>query len=1235
MRMKKTLAGILASALTLTSLTVVSLADNESANEKVLASSPTDISLWGENAYEVGADKLIQVEDLDTYANIAVTFSVDALPPNADNPWQQNQIVKVYGKAYGEGYEWSEKEDENKAANGEGIIKGVDGVEVGETYTVKFSVADVLDDLQKKLHDGDEVKSTISAIAVSNVYQVDGSKVTVSKVALVKASEEELNSLITIPFEDKAYELTVSSPTWASGEKVAQAENVVTIDGITYGTTTFNDIKGKTLKLTGIVFKNCDIDITAYDISVCLFIQSADYAVWQQSSSVDMGKSILEWDLSTITDVADTVVIGKIGYQITIGVGNIPSGFENDDKINVNQTIIDVTGITLDKTTLSLKPKGTATLTPTVTPSNATDPTVTWESSDEAVATVDDGVVTAVAKGTATITAKAGDKTAECEVTVSNPATKITADPISVLEKESATIAVTVVPEDADELTYSYASKDTSIATVDTAGKVTGIKAGTTVVTVSAKVDDETTLTADCAVTVTDTKVPATKVELDKATLELEVDGTATLKATVTPANSTDNVTWSSSDETVATVDAAGKVTAVKVGKAVITATAGDQSAECEVTVSAKTVAITSVTLDKTTASVEEGANVQLTATVKPDSTTEDKTVTWTSSDETVATVDNTGKVTGVKAGEATIKAAAGTKFAECKVTVTAKKTDEPTPDTPDKPTLPDGYEQASEKKGKGTIAASEDDPTVANPYLATLSQDEYKFTEDNYILVTVAPAETPARAVVDTSKWRVQLKAFDAAWGGWQGPQSDEGVLSVGVSVKDILSANKFDGVDLLSGINIEVSGAPVGTNISYNVVTGVKETEAPSDHETDTSKWIIGVLGFDSSWNGWNGDITRGEAGELSYEVTVKELMEVNNIAEIDSFGGFSAQVWDVQEGDKIKYEITVTHDGETEPFINKTGTHEVVMGKNDKGEDELQKTLGQFTSSLAFSYGDYEFEENDTIKVNVSDANKSDKPENPTNGTVLWEGETVMGNWAAYVTVTADKLAEAKAGDKIIVTVKDVEDEAQISFKAATGDWEPIPGFKAIDSQYGCDTLPSDKTEYTYTLTEEDIAVLDGVDLIIGGKNATLTKAVLSVQSTGSDQPGTDEPGNDEPTPSAPVTLPSGSFTAPSTSGSSTSSNDTTAAPDNGTSAPAPAVADTAAPADDTTDNGDDSSSAPAQFPGNGDVNTGNANQEPTGNTNTGNTDDKNVATGLVFAFIPAAAAAIGVVISKKRK
>ncbi|MDE6378973.1 MAG: Ig domain-containing protein, partial [Muribaculaceae bacterium] len=168
--------------------------------------------------------------------------------------------------------------------------------------------------------------------------------------------------------------------------------------------------------------------------------------------------------------------------------------------------------------------------------------------------------------------------------------------------------------------------------------------------------------------------VPVESITLSDATWSAQVGESVTLTATVLPEDAADkSLTWTSSDETIATVDADGKVTAVSVGEATITATAADESgvkAECTVTVIPTPVA--SITLSSSSWSGKVGQTTNLTATVAPDNAT-DKSLTWSSNDESIATVDSDGKVTAVKVGEATITATSADESgvkAECAVTV-------------------------------------------------------------------------------------------------------------------------------------------------------------------------------------------------------------------------------------------------------------------------------------------------------------------------------------------------------------------------------------------------------------------------------------------------------------------------------------------------------------------------------------------------------------------------------------
>lgn len=223
---------------------------------------------------------------------------------------------------------------------------------------------------------------------------------------------------------------------------------------------------------------------------------------------------------------------------------------------------------------------------------------------------------------------------------------------------ETITLTAYVYPETASDKSVSWYSSNSRVATV-TNGKVTAISEGTATITAYAGA-----VKAECIITVTPST--ATSIALSQTSVELTIGESTTITATVSPANASDKtITWSSSDTEVATVSD-GTITAVATGTATITAQCGSVTAECVVTVSP--VEATSIELSNTTVDLHIGETFGLTATVYPDDTT-DKTIIWTSSNTSVATVSD-GTITAVSVGTATITAVCGDVSAECVVTV-------------------------------------------------------------------------------------------------------------------------------------------------------------------------------------------------------------------------------------------------------------------------------------------------------------------------------------------------------------------------------------------------------------------------------------------------------------------------------------------------------------------------------------------------------------------------------------
>ena len=319
-----------------------------------------------------------------------------------------------------------------------------------------------------------------------------------------------------------------------------------------------------------------------------------------------------------------------------------------------------VQAVYLNATSMELTEGESTTLVATISPNDAENKTVIWSSSNLSIASVSNGKVTALKAGKATITVKTDDggKTATCEVTVNAkvyPVTSVSLDKTSatLTEGDELTLTATVNPDNATNKNVTWTSSNGAVASVSN-GKVIALKAGKATITVKTEDGGKT---ATCEVTVNAKVYPVTGVTLDKTSATLTEGDELTLTATVNPDNATNkNVTWSSSNSAVASVSN-GKVTAMKAGKATITVKTDDggNTATCEVTVNAKVYPIEEIVLDKTYAEIKVGNEITLTATIYPSNATS-KTLKWTSSNTSVATVSN-GKVTALKAGQVVIKA--------------------------------------------------------------------------------------------------------------------------------------------------------------------------------------------------------------------------------------------------------------------------------------------------------------------------------------------------------------------------------------------------------------------------------------------------------------------------------------------------------------------------------------------------------------------------------------------------
>lgn len=230
---------------------------------------------------------------------------------------------------------------------------------------------------------------------------------------------------------------------------------------------------------------------------------------------------------------------------------------------------------------------------------------------------------------------------------------------LEVEKNETAIIIANVEPNDATDKTVVWFSSNTAVATVDQDGNVKGISIGDAIV--SASCGDQS---ASCTVRVVEA---VSSIRLSPTSMELSSDEEKTIIVSIEPKEAAARkVQWSSSDQTVVTVDENGRAKGVNSGNAIITASVGGKSATCSVDV---IVPVASLTLSPSSLELAIGDTQTIIATVLPDNAT-DKTVTWYSTNTKIVIVDNDGAVTGLRAGEATIYASVGVIMATCSIIV-------------------------------------------------------------------------------------------------------------------------------------------------------------------------------------------------------------------------------------------------------------------------------------------------------------------------------------------------------------------------------------------------------------------------------------------------------------------------------------------------------------------------------------------------------------------------------------
>ena len=434
----------------------------------------------------------------------------------------------------------------------------------------------------------------------------------------------------------------------------------------------------------------CVNSVSVYPKSISLKVGTWSYAAYAEVCPSNADCKEVQWhsDNSSVASVNSSS-----GYIYANGVGTTRiyadavdgSGCFDYMTVTVSDAIF-VTSVTLSQSTLSVNSGQSATLTATVNPASATNKNLSWTSSNNAVATVCGGVVTGVSGGMARITATATDgsgKSAYCTVYVTTTSILVSSvnidpDKKSMYMGSSQYLYAIVCPENATNKNVTWSSTNPSVATVNpTSGLVSAQNPGTTVIRATAQ--DNSGAVGICELTVKPVLVQS--ISVNPSTLSLPKGTSGVLSATVYPPNATNkSVKWYSCDEDIATIDEdTGEVTAVgDAGETVrLWALSQDDTyirGFCELSVLAP-IAVESITLshEKITLKATDSP-FPLIATISPGNAY-DKSITWHSSDASVAIVNSTGVVTPKKDGTAIITAtnASSNRSASCTVKVDSR----------------------------------------------------------------------------------------------------------------------------------------------------------------------------------------------------------------------------------------------------------------------------------------------------------------------------------------------------------------------------------------------------------------------------------------------------------------------------------------------------------------------------------------------------------------------------------
>lgn len=514
------------------------------------------------------------------------------------------------------------------------------------------------------------VKSATCLITVSDA--ISGIKITPDNLE-ISVAKSELVTAVVSPDNVTNTDLKWSS----SDESIATVEQVdkslkATITGVAAGTTVITAIN-KANVVVGYCKVTVTADITGIKLSEnekTVNLGDKTFRLVAELTPSGASNNEIVWE-STDTKVASVVngvvTLAAAGKTTIIASSKSNPNIKDFCNVVVN---VSVTGLTLEATSKVMYVGEKAKVGYTVVPTNAANKNVVWTSTNPTVATVDaNGNVTPIAVGQTVLIAKTveGGYMQTCTIYVKQEAKTIqlSVKDITIDKGEDYKLEYTFDAEGVTEANLVWTSTNPTVATVNDKGVVSGLEKGSTIIMVKLPNGE----TAYCNVIVQEA---VEGIELNSTKKTIYLGNTFTLKAALKPDGASNpSVTWSTSDKSIATVSAKGKVKGIKAGTAIISAVSdeGGYIASCVVTVEEY---VTKVKLNKTSYKLAYKKTYTLKATVETKNTT-NKKIQWTSSNPKVVSVSSSGKITGKKYGTATITAKAldgsGSK-ATCKVQV-------------------------------------------------------------------------------------------------------------------------------------------------------------------------------------------------------------------------------------------------------------------------------------------------------------------------------------------------------------------------------------------------------------------------------------------------------------------------------------------------------------------------------------------------------------------------------------